>query len=119
MTPSRLDARRAFLAEVDRLAAVVVAAAEPDDAAAEIWSLGMGSIPAVGDWAHATWLIWGALTDGIDSPRADDDGRRRARDGMRRAASQWLDLDPSDASAVDAYLDRWVYDECGYTRPGT
>lgn len=70
----------------------------------------------VGDVAGGLYLIWGAITDGVDGPRSDE-FEEWAYEAMRRAASEWLSLPLDDEGEREAYIDRWVYDECGYKRP--
>lgn len=66
--------------------------------------------------AEPLWLIWGSLTDRVDGPRGGNDGAEdAAAQDMRRAASEWLAV-VSDPARRTAYLDRWVYEECGYAR---
>jgi len=69
------------------------------------------------DCPHAFWLIWGCLTDCVIGPRADANSIGWATDAMHRASSEWLSVAEADHSTVTAYLDRWVYDECGYASP--
>jgi hypothetical protein len=89
------------------------------DVGIRLLSLGMGS---VGDEeldavAMPVYLIWGSLTDLIDGPRGDEPGAEQAATAMmKRASSEWLDVS-GDAASLAAYLDRWVYVECGYRRP--
>jgi hypothetical protein len=64
----------------------------------------------------AIHLIWGALTDEWDAPgRASAEQDAAAVQHMKQAATEWLSV----ADSLDersAYLDRWVYEECGYER---
>jgi len=66
--------------------------------------------------AGGLYLVWGAWTDRIDGPTGDEPGvEESAIADMRRAASEWL-ATPRTGTALRVYLDRWVYDECGYAR---
>jgi hypothetical protein len=69
--------------------------------------------------AGGLYLIWGSLTDWIDGPRAEEPGARDAAlASMRRCASEWLEVERTRVG-LRIWLDRWVYDECGYERkPG-
>jgi hypothetical protein len=61
-----------------------------------------------------TCALWGALTDWVEVKPDEED---IARAEMIRAAREWLALNPHDSDAVDAYLDYWLHDVCGYERP--
>lgn len=74
-----------------------------------------GFIPAL---PTALYQVLGALTDEIDAPGRGSSGQdAEAVQRMRRAASEWINALPSEDSRM-TYLDRWVYEECGYDRPG-
>lgn len=60
------------------------------------------------------WLIWGALTDWLEMLPEET---AQAEDAMLRAASEWLAIEKQDASAREAYFNRWIYDELEYPRP--
>lgn len=64
-------------------------------------------------------LIWGELTDAMDAPgRGSPAQDAEAVARMRRACTEWLAVLHSPAARA-GYLDRWVHEECGYTRePG-
>jgi hypothetical protein len=84
------------------------------EAAVRIWSIAFSHAPISPDLMHPLWLIWGQLTDRVETEshaRADIDAT------MRRAAEEWLAIPSSDTDALKIYLDRWVYDEIGYPRP--
>jgi hypothetical protein len=109
----------AYLEKVSEQACLLIAGtARAYDAGSEIWKLGMDGIGD--DYLRPTawplWLIWGSLTDLVDGRRGQEPGaEERASEVMRRAASEWLDAS-GDPLARSRYLDRWVYDECGYDR---
>ena len=114
------DAVSAYIDRVSEEARVLLAGVERTyDAARKLWGLGMDGATdeALRDVAWPLWLIWGNLTDRVDGPGGDQPGAEEAASAeMRRAASEWLDS-VSDPAARTAYLDRWVYEECGYERP--
>jgi hypothetical protein len=87
------------------------------DVGLELWKLGMGGIPDefLRDVAWPLWLIWGALTDRVES--SEPGAEAEAAAAMKRAATEWLAIS-RDTEARRQYLDRWVYAECGYERPG-
>ena len=58
------------------------------------------------------YLIWAALTDRWE---LKPDERAEAASAMRDAASEWLTV-KDNAAARHAYLDRWMYEICGYER---
>jgi hypothetical protein len=92
-------------------------AADPYPIGTEIWATAMGAAGTDGtqaeiDCCKALWLIWGALTDWVET-RPDE--KLAAEAAMRRAATEWVDV-ADDAALWRAYLDRWVYDEMGYSR---
>ena len=61
-------------------------------------------------------LIWALLTDEMDLPgRESDENAAAATRHMKRAATEWLTVAhlPNDRAA---YLDRWLYEECGCER---
>lgn len=65
------------------------------------------------DVMHPLWLIWGALTDWVENcPEQSEE----AELSMRRAAEEWLALDPDNQSERKECLDRWVFEEMGYER---
>ena len=79
--------------------------------------LTFGSDQSMNDWAAGLYLIWGSLTDGIDGPQRDPAATAAwATEAMRRAAREWLAMSHADLTARTEYLDRWVYEECGYAR---
>ncbi len=81
----------------------------PYDAGIAIWAKAMSATNS--DVLHAMWLIWGSLTDWVENRPAET---QEAEAAMLRAAGEWLAL--AEPSSRKAYLDRWVYDECGYQR---
>lgn len=85
----------------------------PYDAAWNIWGKAMSLVTDSPDVMHPFWLIWGSLTDWVEN-RPDE--QQLAETKMRRAATEWLELDRDDVAVVKAYCDRWVYDEMGYAR---
>jgi hypothetical protein len=108
-----------FLAAVTGRAAALLDSESPYSVGIELLSLGGLSVgnPALDEIAVPLMLIWGSLTDALDGPGADDPAMVAwGLDGMRRAASEWLALDKDDPEALCHYLDRWVYEECGYQR---
>lgn len=65
----------------------------------------------------ALYQVWGALTDEVDAPgRGTPAQDAAALAHMKRATSEWLDVSRSPDRRSE-YLDRWVYEECGYERP--
>ena len=87
----------------------------PYETGLAIWRTAMDHTPSLPDEMHPLWLIWGALTDWVETRPQE---REQAEEAMRRAAREWLSLDLNDATAKAAYLDRWVYEELGYEREG-
>ncbi len=91
-----------------------------DDAVAyecawNIWQTAMKLSIESPDVMHPLWLIWGALTDWVENqPTATEDAERE----MRRAATEWFELDQTDKFQLTSYLDRWVFEEMGYQRKG-
>lgn len=59
------------------------------------------------------WLIWGALTDWIENRPEET---KTAEEKMSQAAREWIELNSESPQAMNAYFDRWVYDEMGYER---
>jgi hypothetical protein len=58
------------------------------------------------------YLIWAALTDRWELKPVEQAEAARA---MREAASEWLTV-KDDTTTRRAYLDRWMYEICGYKR---
>lgn len=107
-----------FASQATPLAQDVLAAADPYKAGMAMMSYAMGCVTEPGcDCPNAFWLIWGCLTDGFDAPRADATSILWATDAIRRASSEWLQVAQADHATVSDYLDRWVYEECGYASP--
>ena len=103
------------MAQATPLARDVVAAADPYEAGMAMMSYAMSCIAEAGcDCPHAFWLIWSCLTDGFDAPQSDATSIAWATNAMRRASSEWLQFEQSGHSVVSGYLDRWVYEECGF-----
>jgi hypothetical protein len=98
------------LVTVTALVKQVLTAPDPYEVGYELWGC---SARAEGHLAVNMQLIWGALTDRVELKPEEG---RQARDEMRRAAQEWLALDPADRAAVERYLDYWVHDVCGYSR---
>lgn len=68
------------------------------------------------DVPSGIYLIWAALTDGMDAPgRGSPEQDATAVKHMKQAASEWLTVVDSSVDRA-AYLDRWVHVECGYER---
>jgi len=65
------------------------------------------------DHLHALWLLWGSLTDWVQSKPHETP---EAEAAMRRAAREWLEVS-RDKLRWRRYFDRWLYDEMGYARP--
>jgi hypothetical protein len=91
-----------------------------DDAytlASDAWKYSMSRVELEGDWIfHPMWLLWGGLTDWAElKPEEAQD----AAISMRRAASEFLAIDPADEPAQRAYFDVWLYEELGYERPNS
>jgi len=106
----------AFLAGIDkRMHSLLDHPAEEYDAGLDMMSYTVDYLTTEQN-AGSLYLIWGCLTDWIDGPRAAEPGvYEQAITDMRRAATQWLDLRECD-EALEPYLDRWLYDICGYRR---
>ena len=107
----------AFVAGADRLARSVLTEADPYEHGIKFMGFCMNNFE-VGELAVGLYLTWGAITDGVNGPNHDQ-FEEWAYDAMKRAASEWLALPTSDEAERQAYVDRWVYDECGYTRPAS
>ncbi|MBL7259687.1 hypothetical protein [Paractinoplanes lichenicola] len=115
-----------FLAATADQARVVLAAEGPDatyEAGMDFAGLAgraMGATPK-GDYlaefpVSLSW-VWGSLTDEMDAPgRGSPEQDAAAVRHMRQAATEWLEVVNSPDGAA-AYLDRWLYEECGYARP--
>jgi hypothetical protein len=83
--------------------------------AMDAWS-GPAEQKILGDLSASLHLIWGALTDEMDAPgRGSPEQNAEAVRRMRRAAQEWLDA-CRDVGSRARYLDRWIYEECGYAR---
>ena len=86
----------------------------PYDGALKIWGEAMRLTPQSREVMWPLWLIWGALTDRVETQSHDDEETSRE---IMRAAKAWLALDIDDEAERKAYLDRWVYEEgLGYHR---
>lgn len=94
------------------MSTIVAADGDPYDAARRIWGEAMGAAPESRDIMWPLWLLWGALTDWVETK---PDGEGAAHEAMRRAAAEWLAL-PEETGARMAYFERWLYDEIGYER---
>ena len=109
-----------FLDEVSGKANALLAAESPYERGLDLSSFGAtnASDPELAESAMPLWLMWGSLTDAIDGPGAGDpEVVAWGMDGLRRAAVEWLALE-DEPECRRRYFDRWVYDECGYQRPG-
>jgi hypothetical protein len=87
----------------------------PYDAAWAIWRKAFSLATESPEIMHPFWLIWGSLTDWVETRPAETP---RAESEMLRASREWLALEHEDAKCRKAYLDRWVFDEMGYERNG-
>jgi hypothetical protein len=66
--------------------------------------------------AEPLFLIWASLTDLVDGARGrEPDAEASATLVMIRAAKEWLAISRNEAKR-ELYLDRWMYEECGYER---
>lgn len=89
--------------------------AVPYDCAWNIYATAMELAIESPDVMHPLWLIWGALTDWVETQPDETDEAERE---MRRAATEWFELDQSDHLQLKSYLNRWVFEEMGYKREG-
>lgn len=107
---------REFLAGVDEHARRLLGAPGTEyDVGLELMGYSLPYMDAV-ESAVGVYMIWGALTDGIDGPAAGGpEAKESVIADMRRAASEWLTASRTGA-ALRIYLDHWVHDECGYAR---
>ncbi len=65
------------------------------------------------------YQVWGALTYEVDAPgRGSPEQDEAAMRHMKQAAAEWLEVSRIPDKRLE-YLDRWVYDECGYERPAS
>jgi hypothetical protein len=71
---------------------------------------------AANDMPMGIYVVWGALTDEWDAPGRGPAERGAAVQRMKRAALEWRSAVESPRDTAP-YLDRWVYEECGYKRP--
>ena len=78
---------------------------EPEDAGRKIWALAGRSASQSFETLMPLWLIWGALTDWVETKPAE---KSAAEKEMLKAASEWLALPNGDFAARDRYLDRWL-----------
>ncbi|ADG69871.1 hypothetical protein Plim_4060 [Planctopirus limnophila DSM 3776] len=83
------------------------------DVASRIWGKAMSLATESPDLMLPLWLIWGSLTDWVESRPGES---REAELKMRQAAKEWLELNRDDVASVKAYCNRWVHDEMGYAR---
>jgi hypothetical protein len=75
----------------------------------------MGGVGPVGlecAQCHRLWLLWGGLTDWVETRPAE---RQAAEEAMRRAAREWLEV-VDDESAWRPYFDRWLDTELNSAR---
>jgi hypothetical protein len=111
--------RRAFVKKIDALSkSLLLEEGSPYKIGRELWSTSfrLASDKKITDMSWPLWLIWGALTDGIDGPYGKDPEHIiEIESKMRRAAKEWL-LVSSHKGKRNQYFDRWVYEECGYER---
>ncbi|MEU4427950.1 hypothetical protein AB0F81_45630 [Actinoplanes sp. NPDC024001] len=101
-----------YLAVVTDLARRLLDAGDPYWVAVEIHGESAQVMTDV-DVAASIYLIWAELTDWVELRPGEQE---QAFAGMRRAAQEWLALDPGDRDGLGRYLDRWVHNECGYSR---
>jgi len=114
--PAEEVRRDEFLRQVDEeMTRIAIMDEGRYEAGSRLWALGMEAAvdEALRSIAYPMWLIWGCLTDMVDSRRADPE---KASILMRRAALEWLDARRLQLE-LKSYLDRWVFLECGYERP--
>lgn len=113
-----MGSHEAFAPKATSLAQEIMAGADPYESGMAMLSHAMSCIAEDScECPHAFWLIWGCFTDCFDSPRADETSIAWATDAMQRACSEWLRIREANRTIVSTYLDRWVYDECGYATP--
>ena len=66
--------------------------------------------------AEPLFLIWASLTDLVDGARGrEPDAEASASSMMIRAAKEWTAISRDEVER-ELYLDRWMYEECGYKR---
>jgi hypothetical protein len=100
------------MGKLDQLMAQIARAKEPYWLAIEAMGYVVDAIPQ-SLTASDVYRLWGELSDRHElRPEKDTDTEVL----MRRAASEWLET-KDDPVARDRYLDRWLYDVCGYERP--
>lgn len=67
--------------------------------------------------AEPLFLVWASLTETFDEARGrEPDAEAPAPLMMIRAAKEWIAIS-RDETERERYLDRWMYEECGYERP--
>jgi hypothetical protein len=93
------------------LRSIVDGSADPYDAGRRVWSAAFERAEHHEEF-WALWLLWGALTDWIESKPSEV---TQAHESMRRASREWLELG-DDQPTRRKYFDRWLYDEMGYER---
>jgi hypothetical protein len=103
-----------FLVEIEQhMKSMLIGSSEIYDAGRKIWSSSVEYAPRSPEVAWPLWLIWGALTDLVETQPAR---RSEAEGKMLQAAKEWLAVSNGDAVLRTAYLDRWVYEEMRYER---
>ena len=110
-TDGEAPSRDALAALRQRARDIVAGRAKPYTAGRAMRSEALAADDETGQ-CHALWLLWGALTDWVENKPAEID---EAEAAMRRAATEWLEV-ADDELRWRPYFDRWLYDECGYTR---
>jgi hypothetical protein len=114
-SPSESQAISDALAAIDaHMRSIVASDASAYEDARAIWSTALGNAAQSPDTMWPLWLIWGALTDVVET---QPQRLSEAEATMRRAAREWLALPTGDVAAREQYLQRWVYAELGYERP--
>lgn len=102
----------------DRIRLLLAGSARANDIGLELMSLGSHGIldESVNSVAEPLFLIWASLTDLVDGPRGREPGAEASASlVMIRAAKEWLAVS-RDETERELYLDRWMYEECGYKR---
>lgn len=102
----------------DRIRLLLAGSARANDVGLELMSLGSHGIldESVNSVAEPLFLIWASLTELVDGPRGREPGAEASASlVMIRAAKEWLTIS-RDETERELYLDRWMYEECGYER---
>jgi hypothetical protein len=102
----------------DRIRLLLVSSGREYDLGLELVSVGSRGMldESVATVAEPLFLIWASLTDLVDGARGrEPDAEASATLVMIRAAKEWLAISRNEAKR-ELYLDRWMYEECGYER---